>query len=119
MSDAPVSSMVFLLEKRPLTNSLVEELIHIDTDVLNIVLDTQVQTRRILESHQHDDTQRETPGEDSTDLSKLSADLNAVSVDGAGGEGWNAVESRHPVGSEDTGEESTDHAADAVELENL
>lgn len=71
-----------------------------------------------LQNHAERVADDKTVGADGRDLGKLFADLDAVAVDAAGGFGC-AVEGGDPGLGEDAGEDGTDHAAYAVEFEDV
>jgi hypothetical protein len=116
---------------------LVVELVHVQANLFNIVRHTEVHTRDVLEDHEHDDAERERPGENRANLSKLQADLSAIAIDSTVNNSWNSIQRADFCGGEDTTgpqlafychsiplighlrEESATHAANAVELEHF
>lgn len=102
----------------PLANLLVKELIEVETLLLCLGADAQVHVRDVLEGKQQDARHDKRVGGDCGDFGKLLADLDAVAVDAAGVEGG-AVEGGDGLVGEDARQEGADHAADAVELEDV
>jgi hypothetical protein len=118
LANNTVRNLVHRLERLPITDLLVEELVEIQTHHLSFLTDTQVHARNVLESQQQNARHDERVSRDGGDFGKLLADLHAVAVDPAGGQGG-AVEGADLLVGEDSCEEGAHHAADAVELEDV
>lgn len=108
-----------LLQQSPITDLLIEELVDIQTDHLGLLAHAQVHAGDELDNVQQDAAHDERIARNGTDLSELQADLPAIAVHGAGRLGAEAVQRRDPGLGEDAGEEGADHAADAVQLEDV
>lgn len=74
--------------------------------------------RDILQNHTKRITNHKRIKRNSSDFSELFADLDTIAVDTAGGLGY-AVEGGNPGLGEDSCEDGTDHAAYAVEFEDV
>lgn len=107
-----------LLKYAPIPNLLIKELVDIEPHHLRLLANAEVHAGDVLQDGKEDERNDEGISRDGANLSELFSNLYAVTVDAAGCLG-DAVESGDPGLGEDTGADGADHAADAVELEDI
>ena len=113
-----MSEIVHRLEVLPVSDLLVEELVHVQTTHLRFFADAEVHARDVLESVQQNARYDKRVSRNRSDSSKLLADLHTLAVDSAGST-LGTVECADGLVGEDSGEEGAHHAADAVQLEDV
>ena len=119
-SAANIGSILILMHHTPVTNLLLEELIQIQPHHLHLLANPQVQEGDVLERIQQDARNHKRVTSHRADLRELVPDLDAVAVHGAEGiVRAHAVEIVDPGLGEEARQERADHAADAVELEDV
>ena len=106
------------MKETPITNLLIKKLIMIQPLRLRILTNPQVHTRDILHRKQQQAANAEAPGADGADIGQLTRNLHADAVPGTRREG-RAIEGGDGGVGEDAGEERADHAAYAVEFEDV
>ena len=106
------------MKETPITNLLIKKLIMIQPLRLRILTNPQVHTRDILHRKQQQTADAEAPRADGADIGQLTRNLHADAVPGTRREG-RAVEGGDGGVGKDTGEERADHAAYAVEFEDV
>lgn len=112
--------VLVLMHDAPVANLLLIELIKVKTHYLSLFADTEMQEGNEFQSIEKDAGYDEGVGSNSADLGQLISDLDAVAIHGTEGVvGSHAVEIVDPRLREETGEERTDHAANAVQLEDV
>lgn len=113
-----MSEIVHRLEVLPVSDLLVEELVHVQTTHLRLLTDTEVHARDVLESVQQNARYDKRVSRNRGDSSKLLADLHALAVDSAGST-LGTVECADGLVGEDSREEGAHHAANAMQLEDV
>lgn len=112
--------VLVLMHHAPVTDLLFEELVKVETHHLSLFADTQVQEGNKLQSVEENARNNKGVGSNSAYLGQLVTDLDAVAVHGAEGIVWpHAIEIVDPRLRKETSQERTDHAANAVQLEDI
>lgn len=118
LANDAVRDLVHGLERLPVADLFVEELVEIQSQHLSFLADTQVHAGNVLEGEQQDTRHNERVGRDGGDFGELLANLHAVSVDTTGGQGG-TVESADLLVGKDAGEEGSHHATNSMKLEDV
>lgn len=118
LGDAVRDLLALEADELAVADLLVEELVQVEPVHLHLLAHAQVHEGRVLEDDQQHAAHHERVRRDGADVGQLEADLDAVAVPCALGDGGSVEGGDGGVG-EDACQEGADHAADAVELEDV
>ena len=112
------NDVLLLLHNRPVTNLLIEELIHIQADHFCLLSHPQMHERNEFEGVEQDASDDERVRRDGANLSQLTTNLYTNAVHSTLVHGC-SIQRRNPSLGEDARKEGSDHATNTVKLEDI